>query len=258
MITDISLLDMFSSICLGSFYGLVVNPVSVSNDQRHWNLSYYILGVGTIGLGIYHAFLNTDKVLDFSDSFLLHLFFAIVSGLSLIIITKRKLYAQKIFETSELDPIVNDFTGKADRKEIKLFGGDLNFFGHSKREMDLNIQYSFLKSLDFKRVLILCEFPASSEEKFRYGKILHDMPNTEFRFYNPAEADLKVRGRIIEVQGVTKLLMYNKIRSKTYETIETDRANEKGELYHNIWGLVWSLANTPTQAELKSYRDLYQ
>ena len=69
---------------------------------------------------------------------------------------------------------------------------------------------------------------------------------------------MKVRGRIIEVQGVTKLLMYNKIKSRTYETIETDRANEKGELYHNIWGLVWSLANIPTLAELNSYRELYK
>jgi hypothetical protein len=232
--------------------------VSVSNDQRHWNLSYYILGFVTIGFAIYHAVINSKIVFNFSHSIPYHLIFAIVSGLLLISITKKKLYAKRIFKTSELDPIVNSFTGKADRKEIKLFGGDLNFFGNSKKEMDMNSQYNFLKGLDFKRVLILCELPMNNEEKFRYGKILHDMPNTEFRFYNPAEADLKVRGRIIEVQGVTKLLMYNKIRSKTYKTIETDRANEKGELYHNIWGLVWSLANIPTEENLKSYRNLYQ
>ena len=92
MITDISLLTTFSSVSLGSFFGLVLNPVSISNDQRHWNFSYYILGVGTVGVGIYQAFINSNQMLDFSNALPYHVIFAFVSGLLLISITKIKFF----------------------------------------------------------------------------------------------------------------------------------------------------------------------
>lgn len=80
----------------------------------------------------------------------------------------------------------------------------------------------------------------------------------ELRFYEPENADLKVRGRIIQVQGVTKLLMYTKIRSGIYQSLETDTANSNGALYNNIWELAWALALKPMQQELDSYKLLFK
>lgn len=83
------------------------------------------------------------------------------------------------------------------------------------------------------------------------------MPTTDLRFYKPDRADLKVRGRIIQLQGVDKLLMYSRIESGIYQAIETDTSNSNGALYNNIWQLIWSLADKPTQAQLDLYKGLF-
>lgn len=256
MLNDISLLTTIGSVCLGTFLGLVGNALSISRDQKGWKIALYILGCLTLTYAMTYGIVNRHIMTDFSSSQLYIVIGSFVSGAVIIFFTKAKLDVKSVFTTAELNPIVNSFTEKADRKEIKLFGGDLNFFGNSKKEMEQNPQYTHLRGLSFSRVLVLCESPKDIDDEVRYGKILTDMPQAELRFYKPAEADLKVRGRIIEVQGISKLLMYNKIKSKTYEAIETDRANAKGELYHNIWELVWSLAIKPTEGEIDSYKKL--
>ena len=79
------------------------------------------------------------------------------------------------------------------------------------------------------------------------------MKNVELRFYNPNEADLRIRGRLKTFQGVEKLLIYSKIEPKKYHAIETDTANSNGALYNNIWKLAWSLAsrlNSKEKSEL--------
>ncbi len=111
------------------------------------------------------------------------------------------------------------------------------FFGNSTSDIDGNIQYNYLKALRFNRVLILCEEPNSPETRIRYGKILAEIPHTSLGFYNPELADLRVRGRLIRVNGSTKLLMYTKDKPGYYKAIETDTGNSNGALYNNIWEL---------------------
>ena len=84
------------------------------------------------------------------------------------------------------------------------------------------------------------------------------MPTAELRFYNPEEADLRVRGRIIKVNGVDKLLVYNKIKSGKYQAIENDTSNSNGALYNGIWELVWSLAKQPTPEQIGMYKGLFR
>ena len=169
---------------------------------------------------------------------------------------KKYLVVKDVYETSELDPIVNRFTTIADKTSIRLFGGDLNFFGNTPEEMIQNNQYNHLKSLGFRSILIICESPKDNIQRIRYGQILIDLPNAELRFYNPESADLRIRGRMIEVNGVTKLLMYRKIKPKTYEAIERNSGESDGVLYTNIWNLIWSLANQPSNEDINDFKSL--
>lgn len=252
-----SILLAVTSICIGALLGVVGDRLNNSAENSKWKYLFYLLGAGTILHAGILAWLMKDTIIDLRQVDLYIVVFALASGILTIGYTYKKIEIKTVFATDELDPIINSFTSKGDKKEIKLFGGDLNFFGNSVIEIDGNNQYNHLKAQHFKRILILCEAPKKSlETKIRYGKILTDMPNTELRFYNPDRADLKVRGRIIEIQGVSKLLMYNKIESRLYRALETDTANSSGVLYSNIWNLVWELAIQPEQSELDSYKGL--
>ncbi|MBZ0203273.1 MAG: hypothetical protein K8I03_09695 [Ignavibacteria bacterium] len=157
-----------------------------------------------------------------------------------------------IFNIKEIDPVINSFTENSDKQEIKLFGGDLNFFGNGPGEMDLNKQYICLKSLGFNKVLILCSEPQNTTDNIRYGKILNDFKNVEIRYYDPKKADLFIRGRLKTIQGVTKLLIYTKVKKGLYRIIETDTANSNGALYNNIWELAWGLARKLSTTEISS------
>jgi len=257
LLTDSTILLTVASICFGALLGIAGNKLSHSIENSRWKYLFYALGIITFIYGVVLAWLMRTTILDFSRIDLYAVLLAFDSGVLMVVFTKKNLEIKNIFATNELDPIINNFTSKADKKEIKLFGGDLNFFGNSVTEIDGNKQYIHLRAQHFNRILILCESPKNGvETKIRYGKILKDMPNTELRFYNPDRADLKVRGRIIEIQGVPKLLMYNKIQSRVYRALETDTANSNGALYNNIWNLVWDLAIQPKQSELDSYKEL--
>lgn len=123
--------------------------------------------------------------------------------------------------------------------------------------MDINDQYSHLKSLCFRKLLILCEAPADNSTKIRYGKIIQEMRGVELKFYNPDEADLRIRGRLKTLQGVERLLIYSKVDSGLYKTIETDTANSNGALYSNIWRLIWSLAKEPSREQIEEFKSLF-
>jgi hypothetical protein len=173
-------------------------------------------------------------------------------------VTKKYLVVKDFYKTSELDPIVNNFTALANKDEIKLFGGDLNFLGNNPQDMDKHPQYIHLKSMDFRRVLILCALPDNSIQKIRYGKILYDFKGAKLKFYRPDEADLKLRGRIIIVGKVSKLLMYSKVKSQVYQAIQTDVGDSSGALYNGIWELVWSLARPASKEEVNEYINLFK
>lgn len=249
-----SILLAVTSICIGALLGVVGDRLNNSVENSRWKYLFYFIGIGTIIHAGILAWLMKDSL---SQVDIYIVVFAFVSGILTIGYTYKKLEIKSVFAIEELDPIINSFTSKGDKKEIKLFGGDLNFFGNSVIDIDGNNQYNHLKAQHFKRILILCEAPKKSlETKIRYGKILRDMPNTELRFYNPDRADLKVRGRIIETQEGPRLLMYTKVQSRLYRALETDIANSNGFLYNNIWNLVWELALKPEQSELDMYKGL--
>jgi len=247
-----------SFLTLGVTLGILRSRIFSSKETE--GLDIYFLGISItvvllsiFGLVFFWSNLfsenNSAKIYEFSV-----LLFALIAGIILFFITKKYLRIKDVYHTFELDPIVKKFTSLADKNIIKLFGGDLNFLGNIPSEMDCNNQYTDLRSSGFNRVLIICEAPVDQIQKIRYGKITTDIPGVELRYYNPPNhADLRVRGRIIKVNGSDRLLMYSKIKSKTYRAIETDTSDSQGALYNNIWELIWNMAVQPTQEEIESY-----
>lgn len=242
------------SVAFGAFLAIIRSAIG-AKKYRTPLLWIYRLLAGLALLASLASFFNVYNQ-EFDVALTLKLFSVFLAGLFLLIATEKFLNKKDVYKSSELDPIVNKFTDDADRTEIKLFGGDLNFFGENLDEIKKNNQYTHLMDKKFKSILILCEKPSNNRQKMRYGKILHDMPYTKFRFYHPELADLKVRGRISQVQGVHKLLIYTKVKSKHYRAIETDTSDSDGQRYLSIWNLVWSLALEPTDSELKEYKSL--
>ncbi len=254
---SLTLLLTLTSLCAGVYLGAVRGKLLIIYKKNYLHILYYIFSAfvvsSSIGISIYYY----DEIINntLAKSLVVILF---LLGVSLIFFTYKYLTKKFIYKATKLDPIVNAFTSKADKDDIMLFGGDLNFFGNSTTEIDNNSQYTHLKSLNFNKISILCYKPNVQNDKIRYGKLLSELTNVELRYYQPTRADLKVRGRIITVNGVEKLLMYNKTDTTGYyQAIETDTANSNGALYINIWGLVWQLATRPSATEVDSFKKLY-
>jgi hypothetical protein len=140
---------------------------------------------------------------------------AVVSSIGLIVITEKLLVGKHEYKSDELDPVVNKFTINADKRNIKLLAGDLDFWG-SGHQMDQNEQYVCLRQQNFKEILILCIRPMTNRSKMIYGKILSDFPQAVMRYYKPSQADLNVRGRIKTLDNVTRLLIYRKVGDRLY------------------------------------------
>jgi hypothetical protein len=51
--------------------------------------------------------------------------------------------------------------------------------------------------------------------------------------------------------------MFNKLKPKTYQIIQTDTSNSSGAMYENIWKLVWDLATKVKEEETRSFKKLY-
>jgi hypothetical protein len=181
---------------------------------------------------------------------------AIISSISLIVITKKLLVGKHHYKTSELDPVVNKFTKNADKGNIKLLAGDLDFWG-SGQQMDQNSQYVCLRQEAFREIQILCIRPLTNNSKMIYGKILSDFPQAELRYYQPTKADLNVRGRIKTLGNVTRLLIYRKVASRVYQAVELDTADSDGAHYSLLWNLIWEIAEELTPAEENEYKQLY-
>ncbi len=246
-----------ASIILGALFGALRSKIFSAKTKSKLHYPFYLLATIIFSISILSVIVKWKDFFMPNWYGIIVVIIAFVSSISLFLLTKKHLVVKDIFNTSELDPIINKFTNSADKDEIKLFGGDLNFLGNSPSDIDLHPQYITLRSLRFKNIHILCEKPSDNSIKIRYGKILHDMPQAQIRYYDPDKADLKVRGRIIKINGSIKLLMYNKIQSKIYQAIETDTANSNGALYNNIWDLVWSLAKAPDAKDKQQYIDLF-
>lgn len=247
-----------ASIALGAFFGALRSKIFATKTKNTLHYSFYILSIVVFLTAILSAIIFKNELFSFTSWYPITVFIiSIVASVALFIITKKYLTVKDIYNISELNPIVNDFTSDGDRNQIKLFGGDFSFLGNTTVEISSNSQYIHLRSLQFTSVLILCETPKTQAQKRRYGQMLTELPGVLLKFYNPEKADLKVRGRIIQVNGVNKLLMYTKVKSEHYQAIHTDTANSNGALYNNIWDLVWDMANTPSEEDINYFKNCF-
>lgn len=250
----ISILLVCASLSVGMLFGALRSKLLVSKTDNKLHYAIYGVSIIVVLIVLFSYVLNFSEFMSpfhwYANTISL---LALLSSIALALFTKKYLVHKSIYKVEELDPIINDFTSMADRSDIKLFGGDLNFFGNTPSQMDTNSQYNHLKSTRFNSVYILCEVPDDSITQIRYGKLFNEIPNLKMRYYYPQEADLRVRGRIIKVDGSSKLLMYTKHSHGKYRALETDTANSGGALYNNIWDLAWSLAKTPSDEQIKEY-----
>jgi len=255
-----------ASLCLGAYLTALrakINSTKVKN-RLHWAFYGVCIIVFLTALATL-VFCWTDLTSDPETQKIRILWLEIaiiiicmISSFLLFLFTKRNLVGKHHYTIAELNPIVNNFTINADKKNIKLLAGDINFFGNSPHEMENNSQYTCLRGENFKNIQILCTPPKTTEEKIRYGKILNDLPQVELKYYRPPHADLMIRGRMKTLNNVPNLLIYNKVSSGVYEAIETNMGNSDGALYNHIWGLIWNLAEEPSGDQINEYKQLFR
>lgn len=254
-----------SSLCLGAYLTAMRAKITSGKIKNKLHYVFYIVtglffASAVISLISYwhDLFFKKELLLNPNYFALLVITACIGSSILLFFFTKKNLVGKSQYKTSELDPIVNKFTKNADKDNIKLLAGDINFFGNSPKEMDSNPQYSCLKEEAFRVIQILCWRPKDNNEKIRYGKIINDLPQVQIKYYKPLKADLKIRGRLKTLNNVTHLLIYNKVQSGIYEALETDTANSSGAMYNHLWDLIWESADGATENELQEYSNLFR
>ncbi|MDX2046614.1 MAG: hypothetical protein SFU87_07490 [Chitinophagaceae bacterium] len=255
-----------ASLCVGAYLTALrakINSTKVKNNL-HWAFYgvcaiVFLAAVGTLIICwnelIYDP--ETQKV-KFKWLEIGIIIICMISSFLLFLFTKKNLAGKHHYTIAELNPIVNSFTKNADKKNIKLLAGDINFFGNSPHEMENNSQYICLRGENFKKIQILCTAPKTNEEKIRYGKILNDFPHVELKYYKPPQADLMIRGRMKTLNNVPNLLIYNKVSSGIYEAIETNMGNSDGALYNHIWELIWNMAQDPSNDQINHYKQLFR
>ena len=127
------ILSIGISASLGATFGILRSKIFATKIKTTLYFLFYILASLLFGFAIYATVINgADSIVIIVISF--------VSSVALAATTKYFLVLKDIYTTEELNPIVNNWTSNADRNEIKLFGGDLNFFGEGPKEMNTNLQ----------------------------------------------------------------------------------------------------------------------
>ena len=250
-------------LTLGAFLTAVRGKMTSAKKKNtlHW-IFYLISGIvilaSVIGaIAFWKELFPFDNQQKFNWNRIVVIFIAFISGFLLLWFTNKNKKGKYQYKTSELDEVVNQFTRNADKHNIRLLAGDLNFFGNTPQEMDQNKQYQCLKSEKFRQIQVICFRPTNIQERVRYGKLLSEM-RIEVKYYHPQDADLNVRGRMKKLGRVTHLLIYNKVASGEYEALELDTADSHGALYDHIWNLIWQLAESPTAQEIQEYKELYR
>ncbi len=250
-----SILYLLTSSSIGLLLGFLCNAFFINRPNIFIKLILFFFGLMVVIFSIYYY--CTDNIDNLLTKLLIPLSF--ILGVTIIIISIKLPLIRRYMTPKRLNKIINKHTLLADRNEIKLLGGDLSFFGAAPKNIEENEQYKALKDKNFNKIYVLCETPVQEETKIRYGKIISDFGDiVELKFYNPDEADLRIRGRLFVEKGVQKLLIFKKHSTKKYKAIATDTANEKGALYTNIWKLIWSLAILPSQVDIDKYKMFYE
>jgi hypothetical protein len=253
-----------ASLCIGAYLTALrakINSIKVKN-KLHW--AFYIVCITvfltalTTSIFCWNDLTHDPVTRKIRLLEIIVIIVCMISSVLLFFFTKKNLVGKHQYTIDKLNPIVNSFTKNADKKNIKLLAGDINFFGNSPYEMENNSQYTCLRGQNFKNIQILCTSPTTTEEKIRYGKILNDIPQVELKYYRPTHADLNIRGRMKTLNNVPNLLIYNKVSSGVYEAIETNMGNSDGALYNHIWNLIWNLAQDLSDDQIKEYKQLFR
>ncbi|HMJ47815.1 MAG TPA: hypothetical protein VK498_10815, partial [Ferruginibacter sp.] len=227
--------------------------------KNNFHIYFYIFSILVFTGSLLTLIINWKSIFKPDWFSIIIYLMALIGSVLLLWVTNKYLVKKDRYLTEELAPKMNEFTGNADKAQIKLICGDMDFFGSSISDIDRNVQYSYLKQQQFHNILILCRQPNNGEQRVRYGKILAELGNVEIRYYRPSpQADLSIRGRIARINGADKLIIYKKLGGGYYQTIETDTGDSGGALYNNIWGLVWDLADRISNNDRTALINSYQ
>lgn len=246
------------SLTAGAFLTALRAKLANTKKKNWLHISFYILSSIVLIATIISAIIIWYEIKKPNWFAISVLTVAISSSILLIWVTRKFLAGKYQYTVTELNPVVNTFSQNADKGNIKLLAGNLDFFGRSGLDIDRHPQYICLKEEEFRQIEILCTAPITKEDKIRYGKIITDFPTAQLRYYKPSNADLKVRGRIKTLNNVTRLLIYSKITAGRYEALELNTAEADGALYSHLWNLIWDLADVPTQEQIEEYRQFYR
>jgi hypothetical protein len=139
-----------------------------------------LIMVGCFGVVFFILLWKNQGEIDYS---------IIVCGLIFLILAiaiyffteKSDLHSRK-----KIDKKIINFTKLADpKREIKLFGGDLDFLGDIEdNTIFKNKQYQQLKNMDFRKIRILCFEPKNDKDKLRIGCLLDTFNNNiQIKFF---------------------------------------------------------------------------
>jgi len=203
-----------------------------------------------------------------------YLIFAIIGFDKLSTTTGKRTMNKQIHRYTEL---------AASNTTVRIWGGDINFFGECTSKTDdikTNASYLQLKKLAKERKLkiqILCKKPEDNNYKLRIGFLVKNLPNVEFAFYKNKTTvcslcefqehctsctthitqiccpllqdycpDLRFRGRIItQNNDADYVFVVNWIaRNRVYEKIKIYKPNSREcNFYIKLWNFLWEKAN---------------
>ncbi|HRF77698.1 MAG TPA: hypothetical protein PLB46_14065 [Chitinophagales bacterium] len=126
------------SISLGALLGVLRSKIFASKENNKLHYFFYGYSIVSALTCLIVSVMYWNQMDSFSIGVLIATF---VLSILLWLATNKFLFFKNIFKSTELDTPVNKFTSNADKNDIKLFGGDLNFFGNSPSEIDNNSQY---------------------------------------------------------------------------------------------------------------------
>ena len=156
----------------------------------------------------------------------------------------------RIYADEEINKPIIEFTNYAKEIGLKLFGGDLNFFGYVS-SMDKNEQFFQLRNKKFHSIQVLCDNPKNisdpdkkTEAIVRYGKLFCTFVGVvELRYYGKAAPDLSIRGRIkYDFNGTPRVLLYHKIAPGKFKPIEYTPLDRENNFYVELFDHLWKHA----------------
>jgi len=181
MAIDINLLLQLTGIIVS----LVVSMLFATTDRKILRTICLciLFGVGiTLSVGLYHSavgFLTKAGIIAFGIVYTTLIGFGFASMKTTLSATRMN---KRVHQFTEL---------AATSSTIKIYGGDINFFGNYDTNdptngIAVNTVYKQLKSLERRniQVNILCKRPQTQGEKMRIGYLATNLKNVQFGFYS--------------------------------------------------------------------------